>query len=183
VLEDYLQMLLQLIDHAPDVFFHPSTFPLAFKASMAALTVIHADIVFAALDLFRGILTHESLTPPPIVTPPLNFPAYAATIVGAIEEDGFDFVGYLLSGLIGDFPEDSTSAVISIFRAISVVWSAHLLACLPAVVQQLPAAAIPTQAKTQFLTDVNRWAICFVFHCFQPFADAFPRKCYRHSRI
>jgi transportin-3 len=149
-------MLLQMVDLAPDIFFQSSAFPLAFKAAMAALTVIHSDIIFASLDLFRIILTHDCLTPASTAPPPPKFPLYAAAIEGVMEKDGFDLVGYLLSGLVGDFPEDSTSAVVSIFRAISSIWSSQLLSWLPNVVQQLPATTAPNQAKTQFLTEVTR---------------------------
>ncbi|RDB28567.1 Uncharacterized protein C11G11.07 [Hypsizygus marmoreus] len=154
VLEDFLQMLLQLVEHAPDIFFESPAFPVAFRASMAALTLIHTDIIFASLDLFRIILTHDCLVPGATVPPP-KFPLYAAAIRGVFEKEGFEFLGYLLSGLIGDFPEDSTSAVVSIFRVISFVWSSQLLSWLPAVLQQLPTTAAPNEAKTQFLSDIT----------------------------
>ncbi|KAG5647647.1 hypothetical protein DXG03_009000 [Asterophora parasitica] len=154
VLEDYLQMLLQLVDHGPDIFFQSSAFPLAFRAAMASLTVVHTDIIFASLDLFRIILTHDCLVPT-TASPPPKFPLYAAAIRAVFEKEGYELVGYLLSGLIGDFPEDSTSAVVSIFRVISFVWTAQLVSWLPAVLQQLPTVAAPNEAKTQFLSDVN----------------------------
>ena len=61
VMEDYLQMLLQMIDFTPDVFFPSPALAVAFRAAMAALTLVHSDIVFAALDLIRTILSHECL--------------------------------------------------------------------------------------------------------------------------
>ncbi|KAG5650654.1 hypothetical protein H0H81_011476 [Sphagnurus paluster] len=154
VLEDYLQMLLQLVDHGPDIFFQSSAFALAFRAAMAALTVVHTDIIFAALDLFRIILTHDCLAPSTTIPPP-KFPLYAAAIRAVFQEEGYELLGYLLSGLISDFPEDSTSAVVSIFRVVSVAWTSQLISWLPAILQQLPAVAAPNEAKTQFLSDVN----------------------------
>lgn len=154
VLEDYLQMLLQLVDHGPDIFFQSLAFPLAFRVAMAALTVVHTDIIFAALDLFRIILTHDCLVPS-TTPPPPKFPLYAASIRAVVEKEGYELVGYLLAGLIGDFPEDSTSAVVSIFRVISFVWTSQLISWLPTILQQLPTAAAPNEAKTQFLSDVN----------------------------
>lgn len=156
VLEDFLHMLLRLADLAPDVFFQSPAFPTAFRAAMAALTLIHTDIVFASLDLFRTILTHDSLTP--IVPVPPKFPIYSAAIHEVFEKEGFEFVGYLLTGLIGDFPEDSTSTVVTIFRSISVVWTSQLLSWLPSVLQQLPATSAPNLAKSQFLEEVTRFA-------------------------
>jgi transportin-3 len=163
VLEDYVQMLLQMVDLAPDVFFQASAFPLAFRASMAALTLVHSDIIFASLDLFRIILTHDSLVPVQSPPPP-KFPVYASAIRAVVDQEGFEFVGYLLSGLVGDFPEDSTSAVVSSIRALSALWSSQLLSWLPAVVEQLPTATAPKQAQTQFLTEVTRQVILVVLY-------------------
>ena len=147
-------MLLELVQHAPDIFFLQSpTFSLTFRACMEPLTGIHTETVFAALDIFRIILDHDCLAPRP--SPPPKFPLYANAIRTAINNDGHVLVGYLLTGLVGDFPEDSTSSIISIFRALSAVWGSQLVACLPAVLQQLPASTAPHDAKTQFLADVT----------------------------
>jgi len=121
---------------------------------MAALTLIHSDLVFAALDLFRNILTHDSLLPSS--THPTEFAVYAATIKTVVEKEGFEFVGYLLSGLVGDFPEDSTSAVVSIFRSIAVLFSSQLLTWVPPVLQQLPTSVAPVETKEQFMMDVTK---------------------------
>ncbi|KAF8560277.1 ARM repeat-containing protein [Imleria badia] len=153
VLEDYVQLLLQLLEMVPDVFFLSSAFPLAFRASMAALTLIHSDLVFAALDLFRNILTHDSLFPSS--SHPAKFAVYATTIKNVMEKEGFEFVGYLLSGLVGDFPEDSTSTIVSIFRSLAVLFSSQLLTWLPPVLQHLPTSAASNEVKEQFMIDVT----------------------------
>ncbi|KAJ7487507.1 armadillo-type protein [Mycena galericulata] len=156
VMEDYLRMLTSMVPSAPDIFFQSSAFPLAFRTSMAALTLVHTDIIFASLDLFRLILTHDCLNPQPSVAPPPKFPLYSAAIQGVVQKDGFQFLNYLLNGLVGDFPEDATSIVVSIFRAISMLWGSQLLSWLPSVLQQLPTSAAPQQAQAQFLSDVSR---------------------------
>ncbi|KAJ7038295.1 armadillo-type protein [Mycena alexandri] len=156
VLEDHLRMLASMVPVAPDIFFQSSAFPLAFRTSMAALTLVHTDIIFASLDLFLLILTHDCLDPNPTVPPPPKFPIYTLAIQSVVEKDGFQFLNYLLGGLVGDFPEDSISTVVSIFRAISLLWGAQLLSWLPAVLQQLPMSAAPQQAQAQFLSDVSR---------------------------
>ncbi|KAH7928534.1 ARM repeat-containing protein [Leucogyrophana mollusca] len=153
VLEDYVQLLLQLAEMAPDIFFQSPAFPLAFRATMAALTLIHSDLVFASLDLFRMILTHDCLSS--TASPPPKFPVYAAAIKAVIDKEGFEFVGYLLNGVVADFPEDATSAVVTIFRSISLLWSSQLLSWLPLILQNLPSASAPNQAKQQFLVDVT----------------------------
>lgn len=121
---------------------------------MAALTLIHSDLVFAALDLFRNILTHDSLSPSS--THPANFAVYATAIKTVVEKEGFEFVGYILSGLVGDFPDDSTSTVVSIFRIVTVYFSSQLLTWLPPVLQQLPTSAVPNEAKEKFMIDVTK---------------------------
>jgi transportin-3 len=156
-LEDYLQMLLQLAEFRPDVFFLSEAFPLAFESAMAALTLVHSDIIFAALDLFRMILTHDSLAPATTTPPPPKFPTYASAIVTVIEAAGFYFLRYLLHGLVGNFPEDAVSAVVTIFRSMAALCSSQMLSWVPAVTEELPLSMVPSQAKTQFLTGVNRF--------------------------
>ncbi|KAF9229185.1 ARM repeat-containing protein [Gyrodon lividus] len=153
VLEDYVQLLLQVLEMVPDIFFQSTAFPLAFRASMAALTLIHSDLVFAALDLFRNILTHDSLVPSSTQSP--KSALYAAAIKAVMEKEGFELVGHLLSGLVGDFPEDSTAVVVSIFRSAAVLFSSRLLTWLPPVLQQLSTSGVPNEVKQQFLVDVT----------------------------
>jgi transportin-3 len=76
-----------------------------------------------------------------------------------IEKEGFELVGYLLSGLVGDFPEDSTSTIITIFRMLAAVWPGLLLSWLPSVLQQLPTTTVSDQAKTQFMSEITRFVI------------------------
>jgi len=77
VLEDYIRMLMNMVEFAPDIFFESSTFLAAFRIALAALTLIHTDTVFASLDLIRMILTHDCLSPEPLEHPPPKFPLYA----------------------------------------------------------------------------------------------------------
>ncbi|KAI0778461.1 ARM repeat-containing protein [Trametes elegans] len=154
VLEDYLQMLLQMIEFTPDVFFPSPAFAIAFRVAMVSLTLVHSDIVFAALDLLRSIFTHDSLAPTSQPPPP-KFPIYAAAIRPVVEQEGQELTGYLLSGLVGDFPEESIPMVVTIFRVLGGLWPTQLHAWLPSVVQQLPFTAAPEQIKASFLADIN----------------------------
>jgi len=155
VLEDYIHLLLELVVHAPDIFFQSSAFPLAFRASMAALTLVHSEIIFQSLDLFRIILNHDCLLSNSQQPP--KFPIYVTAIRSVVDKEGFALVGYLLAGLVGDFPEDSTSTVVSIFRVLAALWTSQLLSWLPPVLEQLPTTVAPNQAKSQFLTEVTRF--------------------------
>jgi len=153
VLEDYIQMLLQFVSLAPDILFVSSAFPLAFRAAMTGLTVVHSDIIFAALDFFRVVLTHDCLDPQAV--PPPKFSIYATAIRDAVVANGLTLVAYILNGLVGDFPEEATATIVSIFRIIAYVWPTQLLAWLPQVLEQLPLQSATTQAKSQFLSEVS----------------------------
>ncbi|ESK97988.1 mrna transport regulator [Moniliophthora roreri MCA 2997] len=155
VLEDYVQMLIQLLTQAPDIFFQSSVLLLAFRASTAALTLVQSDTIFAALDLFRMIFTHDCLDPTPPKTTPPNYISYANAIHGVVDEAGSNFVGFLLNGLVGDFPPESDSMVVSIFRSMSSTWSAQMLSWMPPILQQLPTTAAPISIKEQFLNQLS----------------------------
>ena len=122
---------------------------------MAPLTLVHSDIIFETLDLFRIMFTHDCLLPS--VQQPPKFSIFATAIHEVVEKEGFAFVGYLLAGLVGDFPEDSIPSVVSVFGVVSALWTEQLLSWLPPVLEQLPTATSPHQAKGQFMTDVTRF--------------------------
>jgi transportin-3 len=154
VMEDYLRMSQQLLEHAPDILFPSPAFPVTFRATMGALTLIQSDIVFIALDFIRDVITHDSMELPAV--PPPNAPMYAAAIKSVVEKEGLVLTGLLLTGLVGDFPSDSTSSVITIFRMIAKFWPSQLLAWLPPVLQQMPSATTPDQVKQAFLQEVTQ---------------------------
>lgn len=140
------------MDLTPDIFFHQNIFPSVFRASLAGLTVVHSDILFAALDLFRAIVMHNCLRPD---AEGPEHTQWATVIRGVIREQGFDLTGYLLSGMIGEFPEDAIANVVSIFRVLTTMFPQEMLQWLPNVLQQLPAVSAPNQAKNQFLLDLT----------------------------
>jgi transportin-3 len=167
VLEDYMQMLSTVLEYTPDIFFEtPSAFPIAFRAALVALTLIQSDLIFASLDLILNIVTHDCLTTQPGTIPPPKFPTYAAVIRGVVEKEGFELVSFLITGLVGEFPEDSTSTVITIFRMLASVWSGPLLSWLPPVLQQLSTTAVSDQTKSQFMAEVTRHVFQFLVKIF-----------------
>jgi len=149
-------MLIQLIQQAPDIFFQSSVFLTAFRASAAGLTIVQSDTIFAALDLFRMIFSHDCLDPHPPKASPPNFILYANSIHNVVDVAGSEFLGYLLNGLVGDFPPESDSMVVSIFRSISATWPGQVLSWAPHILQQLPVTAAPNPIKEQFLTQLTR---------------------------
>ena len=129
---------------------------------MTGLTLIQTDLIFASLDLIRLVLTHDSILPSPVDKPvPPKFPIYASRIQQVVEKAGCELVGYLLSGLTGDFPEDSTSNVITIFRSVAAVWPQQLLLWLPLVLQHLNHTTVTDEAKATFFTETTKFVLFF----------------------
>jgi transportin-3 len=158
-----MHMLIHTLDYAPDVFFEsPESFSIGFKAAMTGLTLIQTDLIFASLDLIRLVLTHDSILPPLADKPvPPKFPIYASRIQHVVEKEGYELISYLLSGLTGDFPEDSSSNVITIFRNIAAVWPQQLLSWLPLVLQQLNSTTVTDEAKAEFLKETTKFVLFF----------------------
>jgi transportin-3 len=156
VLEDYIRMLMNMVEFAPDIFFESSAFPTAFRVALAALTLIHTDTVFASLDLIRMILTHDCLAPE-LKTPPPKFPLYANSIHQAVDKEGFEFASLLITGLVGDFPEEATSIIVTLFRVLASLWPSQLQQWAPVILQSIPAASAPEEAKVRFMKDLNEY--------------------------
>jgi transportin-3 len=157
-------MLKQLIEQTPDIFFESPAFIHTLRPTMAALTLVQTDVVWAALELIHSILGHDSLEASS--NPPPKFPVFAAAINQAIEKEGFELLGYILAGLVGDFPEESISTVVTTIRRLAALWPQQVLAWLPLTLQNLPTTAVPVQARSQFLADMNKFVtLPSVFPC------------------
>ncbi|KAL1709000.1 armadillo-type protein [Schizophyllum commune] len=155
VLEDYLHFLLPLLDRTPDVFFRSNAFPLAFQICMASLTVVHTEVLVAALEVVRDILSHDCLSTQPTAVPTSDFPVYATAIQDVLEKNGQAFVACVLSGMIGDFPEDCLSSIIVIFRMLASVFPAQMSAWIQNVAPTLPVSAGLVPARQQFVTEIT----------------------------
>jgi transportin-3 len=168
VLQDYIQLLLQIVDVTPEIFFNHNIFPAVFGASLAGLTVVHSDIIFATLDLFRAIMMNDCLRPE---AQGEEYTQWATVIRGVVREQGYALTGYLLSGMIGDFPDDAIANVVSILRVVTTMFSDKMLEWLPDVLQQLPATSAPAAAKSQFLADLTRLVFFLISHCHEKEPD------------
>ena len=160
VVEDYIRLLLQMVDFAPDILFTSPAFPASFGSAVAGSTLVQIDICYLALEFLRVVLTHDALSPPTgaggvAVVPPPKFPIYAQAVRNVFSEQGFNLLGCLLTGFVGDFDEETTSQVVTIVRTISAVWPTEITAWLPSVVERLP-STIPLTVKEQFLADFNK---------------------------
>ncbi|PBL01247.1 ARM repeat-containing protein [Armillaria gallica] len=156
VLEDYVHLMRHILQHTPDVFFQSPAFPMVLEASMAALTVVYDSIVDVALDLFYDILTHKCLSPSPTTPSSPQHALYATAIQGVLQKEGYQLVGHLLDGLVGDFYEEMTNSVVSIFRSTAYLLPSELLSWLTPILQQIPTTKVPAEIKTEFLSEITR---------------------------
>lgn len=151
-----------MYERRPDIFFESSVFPLAIRIAIVSLSVIHSDVIYASLDLLRGIVTHDALDLSNRTRPP-KFPIYEASIRRVISTEGLQLTANLLNGLVNDFPEESVSTVITIFRMLANLWPQQLLEWLPQVLDKLPMASSFTPAKQKLLEDVTKQVYHYFF--------------------
>jgi len=116
---------------------------------------VYADIIETSFDVILGVLNHDCLQPPPPISPP-NYPAYASAINDVVGKEGLELVGQLLAGLVGDFPREVVSGVVSAIRIIATLWTSQFAQWVPLVLEQLPPTAVPMQAKREFLTQITK---------------------------
>lgn len=159
-MDDYIQLSGQVLHQTPDIYFEPSLFPLAFQATSAAFTLVQSEVVYGALELFQDIFSHQCLD---LTTPnPPEFIGYANTIYQVLDNQGANFIGALLMGLVGDFPSEADSHVISIFRVVATTWPTQMLAWLPDVLRRMPSTVVPDTVKQKFLADVTAYVVFII---------------------
>ncbi|KAF8525095.1 ARM repeat-containing protein [Hysterangium stoloniferum] len=155
VIEDYIRLLLQMVEFAPDLLFSSPTFLTSVITALSGLTLVQADICYLTLDFLRIVVTHDCLYPARQRAVPPKFPLYAQAIREVFAKQGFQILGFLLTGFVTDFDEDAAPIVITIFRSLSAVWPTEVASWLPTVVEQFP-SAIPMNVRQQFLEDFNK---------------------------
>ncbi|EJD55376.1 ARM repeat-containing protein [Auricularia subglabra TFB-10046 SS5] len=154
VLEDYINMMLQLSDHAPDVLFTLPGLSAGVQAAVELLGSTRSDDGLCnALFVLRAAVVHDSLRPSPGAPP--KWAEYGAAIRAAFADQHARVLRQLLTGVVEDFPHDSLHTVATILRAMAGVWPAELAACLPAAVEAIPPKLVAPAAKTTFLNQVS----------------------------
>ncbi len=121
---------MNMVEFAPDIFFESSAFPAAFRVALAALTLKH---------------------------PPPKFPLYANAIHQAVDKEGFEFASLLMAGLVGDFPEEAASIIVTLFRVLASLWPNQLQQWATVILQGLPVTSAPEEAKVRFMKDLNEY--------------------------
>lgn len=152
VAEDYLHMLLLLFEKRPDILIESSVFSMAVRISIMSLTLTPTEVIFAALDLLRGIIAHDCLDPN-VRNPPPKFPVYATAIRQVIASEGSQLTVNLVAGLVNDFPAETVSMVLTTFRLLAALWPQQLLTWLPNALNTVTMPASYSPAKQQLLID------------------------------
>ena len=147
-------MILELFQRRPDVLLESNAFPSAIRIVVASLILIHSEVIFASLDIIRGIISHDALDPS-TRNPPPKFPIYALAIRQVLEIEGPALLLNLLNGLVHDFPEESVSIVVTIFRMVATLMPQNFLAWFTEAVRGVPMAASFAPAKEQLLQEVT----------------------------
>ena len=145
-------MILEIFEKRPDIFLESPALPLAIRITDACLTLLHSEVVYAALDIIRGLISHDSLDSS-YKNPPPKFPIYSAAIREVLNTEGSQLVRNLLNGLVNDFPEEAVPLVVPIFRLLSVLSPDQLLVWFPEAINSVPMAAAYGPAKQQLLED------------------------------
>lgn len=156
MIEDYVRSACLVLDFAPDVLFLSPSFNSSFTAAMIGLGMIHLDIIYASLEFVRTILSHDCLKS--VQDNPVKFPVYAQAIRSTVPKHGLDLLGYMLTGLVGEYEDDTMPLVITIVRAMAGLWPTEVSSWLPSVVGQFP-SYIPGDIKQQFLSDFNKYVV------------------------
>jgi len=102
----------------------------------------------AAIDYLLDLLNHESMS----LNPPSNIPPdYGLRIRNAFQQTGFQVTSSLLTGMVTEF--EDTSSSISAFRLLAEKFPNEFVSWLPAAVEALPPKALTPQDSQKFLQD------------------------------
>ena len=139
------------MDFSPGIFYSSTGLDTAVSMCIVGLKMIHVDIVFASLDLLDIILRPVKLAKSPEASSERN-----SRVNSAFSTFGFQVLGNLLEGLLGNLPEESLSSVISIFRCVAEHWPSEFINWLPTLLQEINGYLCTEEMKVKFMNDCIR---------------------------
>ncbi|TIB18686.1 hypothetical protein E3P92_00427 [Wallemia ichthyophaga] len=130
LVEDYLHLLLQIIDLRPALVINGSVIQPIFELSLTALTLFSVDTILISLDFIRSLVGY--------LTSGDNVEVDKNTIKNTLSNHTniANLTKILLQGLLNTFPEDCTSTVITLLRQLSEFDAALMKNVIPAIIQQ-----------------------------------------------
>lgn len=161
VIDDYIHLLLVLLESYPQIIASSSCFASSFPIVLASLELYDPGPLSATLDYVREIVGHESLG---VQRPqngvdapqaPAGFALLAAPIRSVVTQYGFLLCEALLRRLLSDLPEDLSSSVVIIFRLLGEHFPGELSTWLPPIVEQLPVKMASSDDKATFMVTFN----------------------------
>jgi len=150
VVEDYVQLSRAMADFSPEIFYSASGLNTAVSMCIVGLKMIHTDIIFASLDLLDIVFR-------PVKSPKGPDSGQNAYVDAAFSTFGFQVLGNLLDGLIGNLPEETLSTVIAIFRCAAERWSTEFVNWLPNLMQGLNGYSCTEEIRLKFMNECIRW--------------------------
>jgi len=151
-----MHYLVVMLEFAPDILFISPSFADGFRVALSALTMYHGEIIWPAVEFLTGVIQHDCLNalPPSSPTPP-NTLAYAAAIRAIVEAQGFSLVGFLLTGLLTHFDEETSIATTVLFKRLVELWPQQLLAWMTAALGQLSSASAAPATKANLVSEFS----------------------------
>jgi len=150
-----MHYLVVMLDFAPDILFISPSFADGFRVALSALTMYHGEIIWPAVEFLTGVVQHDCLNALPPSSPPPNFPAYAAAIRATVEAQGFSLVGFLLTGLLTHFDEETSIATTVLFKRLVELWPQQLLVWITAALDQLSSASVAPATKANLVSEIS----------------------------
>ncbi|EFP74390.1 uncharacterized protein PGTG_00346 [Puccinia graminis f. sp. tritici CRL 75-36-700-3] len=174
VIDDYIHLLSSLMDNQPEILIPSSCFHQSFPLVLTSLEFVDPEPVFTSLNYVRQILGHSSLelqaaassssgaggkpgstTSKPgssqmaVPVAPAGYDVFAQSINQVVSQNGYLLSEVLLRRTLTDFPEDSLSTVIILFRLLADFFPTQLATWVPSVVERLSpkVATIPDREK------------------------------------
>jgi transportin-3 len=162
------------MDYQPEILIPSSCFHQSFPLVLTCLEFVDPEPVFTSLNYVRQILGHSSLelqaaassssgaggkpgstTNKPgsnqmaVPVAPAGYDVFAQSINQVVSQNGYLLSEVLLRRTLTDFPEDSLSTVIILFRLLADFFPTQLATWVPSVVERLSpkVATIPDREK------------------------------------
>ena len=79
-----------------------------------------------------------------------------AAVTGVLFE-GCQKANQAMAGLVGDFPEEAASIIVTLFRVLASLWPNQLQQWATVILQGLPVTSAPEEAKVRFMKDLNEY--------------------------
>lgn len=130
LVEDYLHLLLQIIDLKPSLIINESVIQPIFELSLTALTLFSVDTILISLDFIRSLVGFLNSGD--------NVEVDKNSIKNTLSNHTniANLTKILLQGLLNTFPEDCTSTVITLLRQLSEFDAVLMKDVIPAIIHQ-----------------------------------------------